>query len=69
MTDHRLDLPEAPIGPSGMAHEVTGREQGIAGLFKQVFVTLPYEYDSRRVRGSEANLAYMTHSVMSGGVE
>jgi hypothetical protein len=63
MADHRLDLAQPPVGTAGMAHEVAGREQRIARLFKQVFVTLPYEYDSRRVRGRTANLAYMTQCV------
>ena len=68
MADHRLDLTQAPIGPAGMAHEVAGREQRIAGLLKQVFVTSLYEYDSHRVRGSSGNLAYKTRIVTQGGV-
>jgi len=50
MADHRLNLPQAPIGPFRMAYEIAGGEQGVAGLVEQDFVTLGYECDSRRVK-------------------
>jgi hypothetical protein len=51
-----------------MTHEIAGREQGVAGLFKQVSVTPRYEYDSRRVTVCEFNLAYKTVRVTPGGI-
>ena len=36
ITDHRLDLTRAPIGPAGMAHECAGfKELGHAGAAEE----------------------------------
>ena len=50
VADHRLDLPQAPVRPFRMAHEIARGEQGIAGFLEQDFVTLGYGSDSWRVR-------------------
>ena len=64
VADHRLDLAQSPVGPLRVAHEVAGRKQGVTGFLEQVFVILGYGFDSRRVNGNLANLAYMVRDVI-----
>jgi hypothetical protein len=41
VADHRLDLPQSPVGPVGMAHELAGGEHGVSGFFGHAIVTIP----------------------------
>src|SRR5260370_28980191 len=55
MADHRLDLAQPPIWTAGVAHEVAGREECVAGLVQTVFVTPSYGYDSHCLTASDTN--------------